>query len=210
MFQYDDMANVHVRRLSHTMRGKMHTANKKLSMIRSKSMERFSKKQEMILVTPKPRYSETEPAPADYSGPFIGQAVALVDFTPNPYDREALRLRRGDIIDVIETNPNGTWRGQCHGRVGNFKFLNVQTIPDRNVVRQVSGDSGHQDNTIHSVQQLLSLLNMGQYLSVFILNGYDNLESLYKIDKSKLEYFGVTDPEKQSEFLKTVQVQILN
>ena len=197
------------------MRGKMHSANKKLSMIRSKSMERVSKKQEMILVTPKPRYSETEPAPADYTGPFLGQAVALVDFTPNPYDKEALRLRRGDIIDVIETNPNGTWRGQCHGRVGNFKFLNVQTIPDRNVVRQVSGDSGHsghnghhQDNTIHSVQQLLSLLNMGQFLSVFILNGYDNLESLYKIDKATLEYFGVTDPEKQTEFLKTVQVNV--
>ena len=32
----DDM--VQVRRLSHTMRGKMHSANKKLSMIRSKVM----------------------------------------------------------------------------------------------------------------------------------------------------------------------------
>ena len=62
---------------------------------------------------------------------FIGQAVAVVDFTPNPYDREALRLRRGDLIDVIETNPNGTWRGLCHGRVGNFKFLNVETIPEK-------------------------------------------------------------------------------
>ena len=81
------------------MRGKMHSANKKISMIRSKSMERFSKKQELIVVTPRIKTVEAEDT-EEFSGPFIGQAIAITDFTPNPYDREALRLRRGDIIDV--------------------------------------------------------------------------------------------------------------
>ena len=113
------------------MRGKMYSANKKLSMIRSKSMERFSKKQEMIVVTPRMKIDHCEQPHQEFCGPYLGQAIVKVDFTPNPYDREALRLKRGDVIDVIETNPNGTWRGHCNGRVGNFKFLNVETIPLR-------------------------------------------------------------------------------
>ena len=125
------MANIE--RLSHTMRGKMHSANKKLSMIRSKSMERFSKRhQELIVVTPRERMTERPSQPStQLTGPVLGQAVAIMDFTPNPYDREALTLKRGDVIDVLETNPNGTWRGHCNGRVGNFKFINVRTVEDR-------------------------------------------------------------------------------
>ena len=79
------MANIE--RLSHTMRGKMHSANKKLSMIRSKSMERFSKRnQELIVVTPRERQTDklpTEPADLEMAGPVLGQAVAIMDFNPN-------------------------------------------------------------------------------------------------------------------------------
>jgi len=28
-----------------------------------------------------------------YNGPFIGKAKALVDYTPSPYDRDALRFK---------------------------------------------------------------------------------------------------------------------
>ena len=35
---------------------------------------------------------ETE-EPAEYTGPFIGRARALVDYTPSPYDRDALRFK---------------------------------------------------------------------------------------------------------------------
>ena len=34
----------------------------------------------------------TEPA-VEYTGPFIGRARALVDYTPSPYDRDALRFK---------------------------------------------------------------------------------------------------------------------
>ena len=64
----------------------MHSANKKLSMIRSKSMERFSKKQELIVVTPRIKTAEPEEC-EEFSGPFIGQAIAVTNFTPNPYDK---------------------------------------------------------------------------------------------------------------------------
>ena len=44
----DDM--VQVRRLSHTMRGKMHSANKKLSMIRSKVITMTVMKVSMLMI----------------------------------------------------------------------------------------------------------------------------------------------------------------
>ena len=188
------------------MRGKMYSANKKLSMIRSKSMERFSKKQEMIVVTPRIKTDHWEEPHHEFCGPYLGQAIVKVDFTPNPYDREALRLKRGDVIDVIETNPNGTWRGHCNGRVGNFKFLNVETIPLRRGGHHSTLDTAPSP-TIHSVQQLLASLNMEQYLSVFTLNGYDSLGSLYHVDKSTLEYFGIFDTHHQTQLLDAIKVK---
>ena len=41
---------VQVRRLSHTMRGKMHSANKKLSMIRSKVITMTVMKVSMLMI----------------------------------------------------------------------------------------------------------------------------------------------------------------
>ena len=193
-------------RLSHTMRGKMHTANKKLSMIRSKSMERFSKRNpELIVVTPREKKTErlqTETRP-DLTQPVLGQAVAIMDYNPNPYDREALSLRRGDVIDVIETNPNGTWRGHCNGRVGNFKFLTVQTLPDR---RSVLHPLPHQElGGVGSVQEVLAMVGLENLLSVFILNGQDSLASLARLDRAGLDYLGLTDTDKQTELLQVIQ-----
>ena len=207
------MANIE--RLSHTMRGKMHSANKKLSMIRSKSMERFSKRnQELIVVTPRERQTDklpTEPADLEMAGPVLGQAVAIMDFNPNPYDREALSLRRGDVVDVIETNPNGTWRGHCNGRVGNFKFLTVTTLPDRMTHHhhhhhhhQHYGAQEGSGGSVNSVQEVLERLGLQRFLSVFILNGHDSLGSLARLDREDLQYLGISDTNKQTELLTTV------
>ena len=32
-------------------------------------------------------------------------------------------------------NPSGLWRGRCQGRIGHFKFINVELLPDRHVFR---------------------------------------------------------------------------
>ena len=45
-------------------------------------------------------------------------------------------LQRGDTIDIISMNPSGLWRGKSQGRVGHFKFINVELLPDRNTLRQ--------------------------------------------------------------------------
>ena len=36
-----------------------------------------------------------------YNGPFIGRARALVDYTPSPYDRDALRFNVSQVFKVI-------------------------------------------------------------------------------------------------------------
>ena len=37
-------------------------------------------------------------------------------------------MQRGDTIDLISMPVNGLWRGRCQGRVGNFKFIYVETL----------------------------------------------------------------------------------
>ena len=54
-------------------------------------------------------------------------ATALKDCVPSPYDTEALAFRKGDTIKVTEMNVSGLWRGQCRGREGKFKFIDVKT-----------------------------------------------------------------------------------
>ena len=39
--------------------------------------------------------------------------------------------QRGDTIDIIAMNPSGLWRGRSQGRIGHFKFINVELLPER-------------------------------------------------------------------------------
>ncbi|CAG2110068.1 unnamed protein product, partial [Medioppia subpectinata] len=61
-------------------------------------------------------------------GPFIGYAKAITDCTPCPYYKDALPFKRGDTISIISKDESGTWIGMANGRVGHFKFVNVEEI----------------------------------------------------------------------------------
>ncbi len=40
-----------------------------------------------------------------------------------------LSIQKGDHIDIISMNPSGLWKGKTRdGRVGNFKFINVEVL----------------------------------------------------------------------------------
>ena len=49
------------------------------------------------------------------------------------------------------------------------------------------------------------MLGLERYLSVFILNGHDSLGSLARLDREDLLYLGISDQNKQTELLHTVQ-----
>lgn len=39
-------------------------------------------------------------------------------------------LQKGDLIEVLSMNASGLWRGRAHGRVGHFKFINVELMSE--------------------------------------------------------------------------------
>ena len=43
----------------------------------------------------------------------------------------AFPFQRGDLIEIISMNPSGLWKGKCATRVGNFKFINVEILPEK-------------------------------------------------------------------------------
>ncbi len=54
------------------------------------------------------------------------------------------------MIDIISMNPSGLWRGQCQGRVGNFKFINVDIVNER---RRSTGGSGTEKRRAHRARE---------------------------------------------------------
>ena len=51
------------------------------------------------------------------------------------------------------------------------------------------------------------MLNMEQYIPVFILNGFETVGALSAIDEAELDYLGITEAREQEEIIcKTVRV----
>lgn len=70
-------------------------------------------------------------------------------------------------------NASGIWRGRCHGRVGHFKFINVEVLPENRTrlghVKSIHRLSNHSGPS--SVEELLLQNGLKEYISVFVLNG---------------------------------------
>ena len=54
------------------------------------------------------------------------------------YVTVSIYIQAGDTIEVLQMNPSGLWRGRCGGRVGQFKFINVELLPARRRKRSSS------------------------------------------------------------------------
>ncbi|KAK7069554.1 regulation of protein autoubiquitination, partial [Halocaridina rubra] len=147
--------------------------------------------------------SGEEPEP--YTGPFIGRARALVDCQPSPYDRDALKFKKGDIIDIIAKNPSGLWKGCVDGRVGHFKFILVEEEVERPARRSRPwrGTTPRRGRAC-TLEELLTRLHLGHLIQVFVLNGYEDLEQFRDIEKADLDCLGITDPETCAKILTAV------
>eukprot|EP00095_Tigriopus_kingsejongensis_P006347 maker-scaffold390_size186308-snap-gene-0.29 protein:Tk06347 transcript:maker-scaffold390_size186308-snap-gene-0.29-mRNA-1 annotation:"sam and sh3 domain-containing protein 3" len=260
--------------LAHKMKGFRQDVQKRFSRLRSRSAERISQRSmmgrspERSLPDPEsPKVSGGHILPSPtlasqetvYNGPFLGRARALVDYTPSPYDKDALRFKRGDVIDIISMNPSGLWKGKCQNRVGNFKFINVEILPHprsqsqpREASRQVSSPertrechyrqasdphhhkkaAGHLDrddlgeeagergrkgshgvgapsqrvNRPKTVDELLKKIGLEEHISVFVLNGYEDLDSFQDMDEAELDYLGITNHQHRAKLMTAVQL----
>ncbi|XP_057658248.1 uncharacterized protein LOC130895111 isoform X11 [Diorhabda carinulata] len=147
---------------------------------------------------------EPEPSPTDQ---IVGRARALVDQTPSPYDTEVLKFKAGDIIDIVSMNPSGQWKGICKGKKGTFKFINVELLSERAVKskRDIKWHRNIKGKPI-SVEDLLKKIGLHDYISVFILNGYEDLELFKELEPSDLDYLGIVNTDHRAKLLTAVQL----
>ena len=124
-------------------------------------------------------------------------ARAICDVTPSPYDTEALHLHVGDLVGIISKHPSGLWMGECGGKVGRFKFINVEIVEGESVtVNSLQG------STVHNISDLLTKLNLSDLTSKLELNGFDKLECLETISRADLTYLGVASTTEQDKIIQ--------
>ncbi|XP_072115968.1 SAM domain-containing protein SAMSN-1-like [Mobula birostris] len=137
-----------------------------------------------------------------YTGPFCGQARVHTDFTPSPYDTDSLKLKTGDIIKIINKSTMGTWTGMLDGRVGNFKFIYVDVLPnEEDAAKKVWPHRRSTQPVPDSLQELLEGIHLKDLYSTFLLNGYQSLEDLKYLKESHLIELNITDAELRSKIL---------
>ncbi|NXS50593.1 SASH3 protein, partial [Balaeniceps rex] len=150
------------------------------------------------------RLEESGPA---YTGPFCGRARVHTDFTPSPYDKDSLKLRKGDIIGIIEKPPVGTWTGLLNNRVGSFKFIYVDIIPEETAPARKSRGPGKskrlKPKTLH---ELLERINLQEHTSTLLLNGYQTLEDFKELRETHLNELNITDPQHRAKLLTAAEL----
>ncbi|KAI6078396.1 SAM and SH3 domain-containing protein 3 isoform X1 [Aix galericulata] len=178
------------------------------------------------------RLEEGGPA---YTGPFCGRARVHTDFTPSPYDKDSLKLRKGDIIGIIEKPPVGTWTGLLNNKVGSFKFIYVDIIPEEMAPARKSRGQGKskrpKPKTLHELLERINLQvragdgtrrgaercrRMGashpppsppqEHTSTLLLNGYQTLEDFKELRETHLNELNITDPQHRAKLLTAAEL----
>nr|XP_008118436.1 PREDICTED: SAM and SH3 domain-containing protein 3 [Anolis carolinensis] len=138
-----------------------------------------------------------------YSGPFCGRARVHTDFVPSPYDKDSLKLQKGDMIHIIAKPPVGTWTGLLNNKVGSFKFIYVDVIPEEVAPATKSCSRGSRSKrpkpkTLH---ELLERMNLEEHTSTLLLNGYQTLEDFKELQETHLNELNITDPQHRVKLL---------
>ncbi|NXS46140.1 SAMN1 protein, partial [Balaeniceps rex] len=141
-----------------------------------------------------------------YSGPFCGRAKVHTDFTPSPYDTDSLKIKKGDIIDIICKTPMGIWTGMLNNKVGNFKFIYVDIILEEEAApRKIKPHRGSKRTKPKTLQELLDRVHLQDYASTLLLNGYETLEDLKDLQESHLIELNISNPEDRARFLSAIE-----
>ncbi|XP_062982825.1 SAM domain-containing protein SAMSN-1 [Elgaria multicarinata webbii] len=141
-----------------------------------------------------------------YTGPFCGRAKVHTDFTPSPYDTDSLKIKKGDIIDIICKTPMGMWTGLLNNKVGNFKFIYVDLIAEEeSAPRKIKLPKQSKSAKPKSLQELLQRIHLQDYASTLLLNGYEKLEDLKDLKESHLIELNIEDPEDRMKLLSAIE-----
>uniref|UniRef100_A0A671NFU8 SAM and SH3 domain-containing protein 1-like n=1 Tax=Sinocyclocheilus anshuiensis TaxID=1608454 RepID=A0A671NFU8_9TELE len=143
-----------------------------------------------------------------YRGPFCGRARVHTDFTPSPYDTDSLKLKRGDVIDIISKPPMGTWMGLLNNKVGTFKFIYVDVLaeeeekPKRAVRRRRKGRPPKPS----SVEELLERISLKEHMPTFLFNGYEDLDTFKLLEEEDLDELNIKDPQHRAVLMTAVEL----
>ncbi|XP_051540751.1 uncharacterized protein LOC127433123 [Myxocyprinus asiaticus] len=141
-----------------------------------------------------------------YTGQFCGRAKVHTDFVPSPYDTESLKLKVGDVIDIISKPAMGIWTGMLKGKVGNFKFIYVDVlVEERAPEPRIRSHRRSRRPRPKTLQELLERLNLEEHISSLLLNGYQTVEDLRDLKEQHLIELNVTDPEHRHRLLAAAE-----
>ncbi|KAI5624500.1 SAM domain-containing protein SAMSN-1 [Silurus asotus] len=142
---------------------------------------------------------------------FCGKAKVHTDFIPSPYDTESLKLKAGDMIDIISKSPNGIWTGMLNSKVGSFKFIYVDVLPEESVpVYRMENHRRSKRPRPKTLQEFLERLNLEgeclqEFVSSLLLNGYQTVEDLKDLKEQHLIELNMTDPEHRHRLLAATE-----
>lgn len=146
---------------------------------------------------------------SSYSGPFCGRAVVHTDFTPSPYDVDSLKLQKGDIIHIIEKPPAGTWMGKLNNKVGSFKFIYVNLLPDHSPASkrpQHRRKRSRSKSKPRSLEDVLDTIGLTELTSLLSMHGFQSLEDFSGLRESHLNELNITDPEQRAKILNATEL----
>ncbi|XP_022072650.2 SAM and SH3 domain-containing protein 1 isoform X1 [Acanthochromis polyacanthus] len=142
-----------------------------------------------------------------YRGPFCGRALVHTDFTPSPYDTDSLKLKSGDVIDIISKPPMGTWMGMLNGKVGTFKFIYVDVLNEEEVKpKKTRRRRKARQPKPTSVEELLDRINLKEHLPTFLFNGYEDLDTFKLLEEEDLDELNIRDPQHRAVLLTAVEL----
>ncbi|XP_028294823.1 SAM and SH3 domain-containing protein 1-like isoform X2 [Gouania willdenowi] len=142
-----------------------------------------------------------------YHGPFCGRALVHTDFIPSPYDSDSLKLKSGDVIDVISKPPMGTWMGMLNGKVGTFKFIYVDVLNQEEAKpKKTRRRRKARQPKPTSVEELLDRINLKEHLPTFLFNGYEDLDTFKLLEEEDLDELNIRDPQDRAVLLTAVEL----
>ncbi|KAM9777504.1 LOW QUALITY PROTEIN: SAM and SH3 domain-containing protein 1-like [Neosynchiropus ocellatus] len=142
-----------------------------------------------------------------YCGPFCGRARVHTDFTPSPYDSDSLKLKSGDVIDVISQPPMGTWMGLLNGKVGTFKFIYVDVLSQEpGKPKKTRRRRRARQPRPTSVEELLDRIHLKEHLPTFLFNGYEDLDTFKLLEEEDLDELDIRDPQHRAVLLTAVEL----
>ncbi|XP_041928846.1 SAM and SH3 domain-containing protein 1 isoform X3 [Alosa sapidissima] len=143
-----------------------------------------------------------------YRGPFCGRAQVHTDFTPSPYDTDSLKLKKGDVIDIISKPPMGTWMGLLNNKVGTFKFIYVDVLTEEEEKPRKSSRRRRKARPPKptSVEELLERINLKEHMPTFLFNGYEDLDTFKLLEEEDLEELNIRDPQHKAVLMTAVEL----